>query len=88
MSDDFAENDPAWKEACRREAAIRDLLQRYPKRLTKKAVEDVAWELGLSRTTLYLLIGRYRAARTVEVLFDHLSDGRREACVRSRLETH
>jgi hypothetical protein len=70
MSDDPAENDPAWAEACRREAVIRDLLQRYPGRMTKRAVEDVAWELGLSRTTLYLLIGRYRASRTVEVLLD------------------
>jgi putative transposase len=33
-------------------------------------VEDVAWELGLSRTTLYELIGRYRAARTVDVLLE------------------
>ena len=70
MSDDLAENDPAWTEACRREEAIRDLLRRHPGRMTKSAVEDVAWELGLSRTTLYLLIGRYRGARTVEVLLD------------------
>jgi hypothetical protein len=28
MSDDFAEDDPAWMEACRREEAIRDLLRR------------------------------------------------------------
>ena len=70
MSDDFAENDPAWMEACRREAMVRDLLRRYPDRLTVSAVEDVAWELGLSRTTTYRLIKRYRAARTVEVLLD------------------
>ena len=70
MPDDGAENDPAWMEACRREEAIRDLLQRYPDRLTSSAVEDVAWELGLSRATLYRLIERYRAARTVEVLVD------------------
>ena len=31
-------------------------------------MEDVASELGLSRTTLYELIVRYRATRTVEVL--------------------
>jgi putative transposase len=70
MSDEPSENDPAWMEACRREEAIRDLLRRYPRRMTKRAVEDVAWELGLSRTTLHLLIGRYRVARTVEVLLD------------------
>ncbi|MBV8093016.1 MAG: helix-turn-helix domain-containing protein [Acetobacteraceae bacterium] len=71
MSDNLAEKDPAWMEACRREAAIRDLLRRYPDRLTKRAVEDAASELGLSRSTLYRLIGRYRAARTVDLLLDH-----------------
>lgn len=70
MSDAAAEKDPVWTEACRREEAIRDLLRRYPGRMTKSAVDEVAWELGLSRTTLYLLIGRYRAAGTVEVLLD------------------
>ena len=57
-------------EACRREEAIRDLLRRYPDRMTLSAVENVARELGLSRATLYRLIERYRAARTVEVLVD------------------
>ena len=70
MSDDFAEGDRAWTEACRREEAIRDLLRRYPDRMTRNAVEEVAWELGLSRTTLYELIARYRATRTVEVLVE------------------
>src|ERR1700727_1187078 len=65
-----AENDPVWTEACRREEAIRGLLRRSPGRMTKSAVEDAAWELGLSRTTLYLLGGRYRAAATVEVPSD------------------
>ena len=45
------EDQRAWDEACRREAAIRDLIKRYPKRLTVGAVDDLAWELGLSRTT-------------------------------------
>jgi putative transposase len=65
MSEDFAQDDPAWTEACRREEAIRELLRRYPERMTRSAVEDVAWELGLSRTILYGLIRRYRAAGTV-----------------------
>ena len=38
--------------------------------MTRRAVEDAASELGLSRTTLYELIVRYRAARTVEVLLE------------------
>jgi len=70
VSDDFAEGDRAWTEACRREEAIRDLLRRYPDRMTRNALEEVAWELGLSRTTLYELIARYRATRTVEVLVE------------------
>ncbi len=68
MSVDVAGDDPTWTEACRREEVIRDLLRRYPERLTVKAVEDVAWELGLSRATTHRLIERYRGARTVEVL--------------------
>jgi hypothetical protein len=34
-----AEDPPEWAEACRREAAIRDLLNRYPKRLKSTAVQ-------------------------------------------------
>jgi hypothetical protein len=58
MSDAPAENDLVWTEACLREEALRGLHRRYLGRMTKTAVEDVAWELGLSRTTLDLLIGR------------------------------
>jgi hypothetical protein len=36
MSDEFAEDDPAWMEACRREKVIRDLLRRYPGRMTRR----------------------------------------------------
>ena len=53
MSEDLAENDSAETEACRREADIRDLLLRYLEPLTKRAVEDVAWLLGVSRAPLY-----------------------------------
>ena len=70
MSDDSSEDSLAWTEACRREQAIRDLLRRYPGRMTKSAVEDVAWELGISRSLLYQLIVRYRATRTVDVLVE------------------
>ena len=51
------------------EAAIRDLLNRHPKRLRTNDVEDVAWELGTSRATLYRLIARYRQTGTVEGLY-------------------
>lgn len=68
MAEESVEDRPGWDETCRREAAIRDLINRYPKRLMVAAVDDVAWELGVSRATLYRLIGRYRATRTVEGL--------------------
>ena len=65
VSDD---DRPGWAEACRREAVIRNLIDRYPKRLNGPAVDDAAWELGVSQATLYRLIGRYRITRTVEGL--------------------
>lgn len=49
MADESDEDRPGWDEACRREAAIRDLINRYPERLRVTAVDDVAWELGVSR---------------------------------------
>lgn len=61
-------NPPGWSGACRREAAIRDLLDRHPERVTISAVESIAWELGFSRPTAYRLIARYRLTRTVEGL--------------------
>jgi putative transposase len=57
-----------WEEASRREAVVRELLMRHPKRLTRKLVEDAAWELGLSRATMYRVIDRYRATRAVSGL--------------------
>ena len=77
MADDGEEDQSGWGEACRREAAIRDLLDRHPERLTINAVELVACELGLSRPTLYRLIARYRLTRTVEGLLGP-GRGRRE----------
>jgi putative transposase len=68
MDEESVEDRAGWDEACRREAAIRTLINRYPKRLMVTAVDDVAWELGVSRATLYRLVERYRATRTVEGL--------------------
>jgi putative transposase len=53
MDDEGDQDRSGWDEACRREAAIRSLIDRYPTRLNVAAVEDVAWELGVSRATLY-----------------------------------
>lgn len=60
------EDDQAgWEEACRREAAIRDLLKRYPQRLKTGAMDAVGREVEISRETLYRLIAGYRRTRTV-----------------------
>ena len=63
---DDDEKQRAWLEGCRREEAISGLLERHgDKRLSIKDVDEVAWELGVSRATLYRLIAAFRANRTV-----------------------
>jgi putative transposase len=63
---DDDEKQRSWLEGCRREEAISDLLQRHgDKRLSIKDVDEVAWELGISRATLYRLIAAFRRNRTV-----------------------
>jgi putative transposase len=68
----------AWLEGCRREEAISGLLERHgDKRLSIGDIEEVAWELGVSRATLYRLITAYRAKRTVSSV-EPRSRGRRK----------
>jgi putative transposase len=66
---DAPEADEAFRrreEGCRREEAIRSLLKRYDeKRLSIGAVDEIAQELGVSRSTMYRLIAAYRAKGTV-----------------------
>ena len=69
--------DERWREACRREEAIRDLLSRNPDGLKGRDVTDLAWELGLSRATAYRMIRLFRAGGTVTSLMDR-TRGRRE----------
>jgi len=57
-----------WAEGCRRHEAIRQLVERHKQPLPRSVVEDVAWELGVSRATLYRLIELYRTCGTVEAL--------------------
>src|SRR3954469_18063659 len=57
-----------WAEGGRRHQAIRQLLGRHRGRLTTGDVSDVARELGVSRATLYRLIGIHRTAGSVEAL--------------------
>ncbi|WP_246719564.1 hypothetical protein [Methylocystis sp. H62] len=53
---DAPEDDEAFRrreEGCRREEAIRSLLKRYDeKRLSIGAVDEIAQELGVSRSTI------------------------------------
>lgn len=68
MSDETAREERDWEEACRREDAIRALLNGRTSTLAAKEVEEVAVELGLSRATLYRMIRLYRAGGTVSSL--------------------
>ena len=67
--DEVAEDEGAVQrreEGYRREEAIRSLLKRHDdSRLTIGAVEEIAHELGVSRSTMYRLITAYRAKGTV-----------------------
>jgi putative transposase len=69
-SDNTSEaEERSWLEACRREEAVRKLLKRHEgERLKISDVEDVAWELGVSRATLYRLTATYRRTPTVKAL--------------------
>ncbi len=62
------DDEASWRreDGCRREEAIRDLLKRHDdKRLSIGTVDEVAQELGVSRSTMYRLITAYRAKGTV-----------------------
>src|SRR5271154_1724131 len=75
---DDDETQSAWLEGCRREEAIRGLLERHgDRRLSIPDVDEVAWELGVSRATLYRLIAAYRTKRTVSSV-EPRSRGRRK----------
>ena len=68
----------AWLEGCSREEAISGLLERHgDQRLSIADVDEVAWELGVSRATLYRLIVAFRAKRTVSSV-EPRSRGRRK----------
>src|ERR1700733_7048566 len=69
-------------EGCRREEAIRALLKRHSdNRLAIVDVEAVAWELGVSRSTMYRLIMAYRAKGTVSSVEPRAMGRRKDAFV-------
>lgn len=95
MEEQDPEEPPEWVEACRREDVIADLIRRHPKRLTAGAVDAAAWELGLSRATVYRLIEHYRSTRTVTGLMaqtrgrkkgSRFLEAEREALIREAIE--
>ena len=57
-----------WAEGCRRHEAIRQLVDYGKQPLPRFVVEDLAWELGVSRAALYRLIELYKTFGTVDVL--------------------
>ena len=70
------------EEGCRREEAIRELLKRRgDDRLTIADVEAVAWELWVSRPTMYRLIAAYRAKGTVSSVEPRARGRRKDAFV-------
>jgi putative transposase len=60
--------DDLWEEACRREDVLRELIGRFPDRSPLSAVDDACSLLGVSRATLYRLIERFKAQKTVSSL--------------------
>lgn len=73
------------EEGRRREEAIRSLLKRHDdKRLNIGAVDSVAQELGVRRSTMYRLITAYRAEGTVSSL-EPRALGRRKGRRRSEM---
>ena len=61
-------SDDLWEEACRREDILRELVERFPDRSPLSAVDDGCGSLGVSRATLYRLIERFKAQKTVSSL--------------------
>jgi putative transposase len=55
-------------EGRRRHETIRRLIDRHGTRLPRSAITDAAWELDVSRATLYRLIELYREFGTVDKL--------------------
>ena len=65
MTIEDSEDPRGWDEACRREFSVnsRELIARHSDRLTIAAIDAVAIDLRLSRSTVYRLLERYRAEK-------------------------
>jgi putative transposase len=73
------------EEGCRREETIRGLFKRHgEKRLTTADVEEAAWELGVSRPTMYRLLAAYRQKGTVSSVEPRTRGRRKDVFVLDR----
>ena len=66
-----------WEEACRREDAVRKFVLRQDDNRKSPTVKELAQELGLSRATVYRMIGMFRADGTVTSLMGKAPGRRR-----------
>ena len=79
MSETEADPEDAanWEEACRREDAVRKFVLRRDDNRKSATVNELARELGLSRATVYRMIGIFRAGGTVTSLMGKAPGRRR-----------
>lgn len=61
-------DDPRWREAERRDVFLRGLLKANGWRATREVVDAVRAEFGVGRSTVYRMVGRFRATRRVSSL--------------------
>ena len=76
-TDPNPEDAANWEEACRREDAVRKFLLRRDDNRKSATVKEPAQELGLSRATVYRMIGIFRADGTVTSLLGKAPGRRR-----------
>lgn len=77
MSETDPEDAANWEEACRREDAVRKFVLRRDDNRRRATVKEFARELGLSRATVYRMIGIFRAGGTVTSLMGKAPGRRR-----------
>jgi hypothetical protein len=87
--------DPRWPEAERRDALLRRLLMASGWKLTPELVEAVHEELGIPRSTLFRLVGRFRRTKRATSLLPQSAgtpdgakriDARIEALIAEQIE--
>ena len=67
-TDPDPEDAASWEEACRRDDAVRKFVQRRADNRKNRTVNELGQELGVSRATVYRMIGLFREHGTVTSL--------------------